>query len=537
MDQLNQKYIMLLLKRWWIVILAMILTGSISYYVREQLPNNYTTSVKLLTGNIQETNLDINTLNVSERLARTYAELINNSSLLEQTINELDLNITIEQLAEAVNSQVIQDTSILSISVTYDNPTLAADIANTIAQNLIETTPSQLTDDQESELERIREQIEQLEEIVNTTNEQSLVALQELNDARDNNDQDEIPILSDRYTSISDQLIRSQETLAQQSEALIELSNGLNRLVIIDLARPNFNPDGLSSIISAIIGSIAGVILAIGSILFVGFLDKTISSEKEAIRLIDDMPIAFIPTSNFKGNSKDKELVIIKKSESSFAEAFRRLLTLIVFPQANFDETQTILITSPNKHEGRTFVATNLALAITQYKKNVMLIDADTSKPRIHKIFSLKNHKGVIDALKWLDDNQTNRDDEDKFKNDFKEYVQTNCIYNDEDLYPNLSVIPIGDLTSSDKAKLLNNKTLLLNFYSMINEFVDERTIIIDSSPRSFNADSYLIASKSKANVLLVMRQDHTDHTDILKMSREFEALDNTTIGVILDHF
>jgi capsular exopolysaccharide synthesis family protein len=93
------------------------------------------------------------------------------------------------------------------------------------------------------------------------------------------------------------------------------------------------------------------------------------------------------------------ELVTWERRWSMAAESFRALLTSILFCGQNGDRPKVLVLTSSNHAEGKTTVACNLAIALSQIQQRVLLIDADLRKPRVHDIFNLPNERGLRDLL------------------------------------------------------------------------------------------------------------------------------------------
>ena len=102
--------------------------------------------------------------------------------------------------------------------------------------------------------------------------------------------------------------------------------------------------------------------------------------------------------------SRPKQTVAIRgqkvrlSPDSAEAEAFRVVRTSIFFGIPK-DEAKTILVTSPAPGEGKSTVASNLALAIAQAGQSVLLIDADFRRPMQHSIFNNGPARKGFDAV------------------------------------------------------------------------------------------------------------------------------------------
>lgn len=93
-----------------------------------------------------------------------------------------------------------------------------------------------------------------------------------------------------------------------------------------------------------------------------------------------------------------KTLISLNHPKSAISEAYRSLRTNIQF--SSLDKSiKTIAITSSGPGEGKTTTISNLAIAMAQANKRILLIDADLRKPKIHKQFELNNVSGLTNAL------------------------------------------------------------------------------------------------------------------------------------------
>lgn len=95
------------------------------------------------------------------------------------------------------------------------------------------------------------------------------------------------------------------------------------------------------------------------------------------------------------------KLITLSNPKSPASEAFRTLRTNIMFTDVD-RPLKTIVFTSSSPGEGKSTIAANYAVTLTQAGYNVLLVDCDMRNPTIHKIFGLKNDTGLTNILVGL---------------------------------------------------------------------------------------------------------------------------------------
>jgi capsular exopolysaccharide synthesis family protein len=95
----------------------------------------------------------------------------------------------------------------------------------------------------------------------------------------------------------------------------------------------------------------------------------------------------------------DHRLVAAVAPQSLAAEQYRSLRTRLTRSE-NGRAVRAIIVTSPNKGDGKTLTAANLALTMAQeFQQRVLLIDADLRRPSIHRLFGIAETPGLSDVL------------------------------------------------------------------------------------------------------------------------------------------
>jgi len=99
-----------------------------------------------------------------------------------------------------------------------------------------------------------------------------------------------------------------------------------------------------------------------------------------------------------KGFPVSTELTMVIDSISAVSESYRRLQSNVLYAQPG-NALKTVVVTSANKSEGKTTVASNLAIAMAESGKKVIILDADFRRPRIHTVFGVEKEPGTIEVV------------------------------------------------------------------------------------------------------------------------------------------
>ncbi|PWH20825.1 MAG: capsular biosynthesis protein [Ardenticatenia bacterium] len=93
------------------------------------------------------------------------------------------------------------------------------------------------------------------------------------------------------------------------------------------------------------------------------------------------------------------QIITLTAPTSPAAEAYRALCVNLEF--AAVDRTlRTLLVTSPSPKEDKSLALANLAVALADGERSVIVVDADLRRPRLHTIFGLPNERGLTDLFR-----------------------------------------------------------------------------------------------------------------------------------------
>lgn len=197
--------------------------------------------------------------------------------------------------------------------------------------------------------------------------------------------------------------------LQKHEEARIAKASTISNINVIDKARTPKSPVRPQKRKYLMIGFMVSTIVAFSVVLLIDFLDDSVKTEhqaKKALGLNHLATIPFIGSGAEKGrddkNKKDKgkESLLISHTDqrSIVAEAFRALRTSLHFSALGRHRKITVL-TSAFSGEGKSTIASNLAIILAQTGAKTLLIDGDLHKSTLHDKFGLKKVPGITEVL------------------------------------------------------------------------------------------------------------------------------------------
>lgn len=132
---------------------------------------------------------------------------------------------------------------------------------------------------------------------------------------------------------------------------------------------------------------------------------------EEEVRMYTSLPIlGSIPQVK---NARKKCSIVVEENKNDIVdEVFRRVRTNLHFMMANKREGNVVMVTSTNQGEGKTFLASNLAMSLALLEKKVLLISLNIRDPKMEEVFGYKEtDKGITtylaadsDDVQMLDD-------------------------------------------------------------------------------------------------------------------------------------
>ncbi|HSN76359.1 MAG TPA: polysaccharide biosynthesis tyrosine autokinase, partial [Anaerolineae bacterium] len=392
----------------------------------------------------------------------------------------------------------VRDTQLVRVSVESSHPEVAAGVANVLPEVFMQMN-------RERQQQRFADTRRDLQTELASTEmelEQTRLALIQLGDTEENkNERDRLERLATRYQTTYNNLTNSLENL-RLAEA-----QTTDNIVLTTPAQPANSPVRPRVLYNALLALLVGALFGLGIAFLIEYLDDTVKTPDHVRDLTGLATLGTVVL--LDGASPDERMVVHMAPKSPGSEAYRVLRTNLQFSALD-KPLATLLCTSAEPGEGKSTTVANLAYAMAQADKRVILIDADMRRPSQHKILKLPNNVGLSTAL--LDRGR-----------DPAVYLQ------DTDV-ANLRVMTTGPIPPNP-AEMLNSARM----HEMIEILKGEADVVLfDTPPVLAVADTSILASQVDGT-LLVVWAGRTRGEMLVQATERLLSLGVAPLGVVLN--
>ena len=312
-------------------------------------------------------------------------------------------------------------------------------------------------------------------------------------------------------------------TLTQkQREVQIAQGDTGSEVSIENYSRVPRSPVGPARMRNVLIALLLSLVAGIGLAFLLDFLDDTVKSLDDVDRYIHLPALAMIPAGqrggvNLKGLAKanpgpseSTALAMIDDVRSPIAESYRHLRTSLLLSSAG-QPPKTILVTSSQPSEGKTTTAINTAFMLAQTGAEVLIIDCDLRRPRLHTQFEVTNSRGLTT---WLSG-------EKDLDNLLQTYSRTR----------NLKILTSGPVPPNP-AELLGSEEMRRLLGILSERFAH---IIIDSPPAISFTDASILSTMVDG-VMLVVHGGRSSRAVVRRAKQQLLDVGAHIFGVVLNN-
>jgi capsular exopolysaccharide synthesis family protein len=311
-----------------------------------------------------------------------------------------------------------------------------------------------------------------------------------------------------------------EELITKIREAGINAGFQNSAIRIADRARPGAQPVFPNLKLNLLLALFCSTLLAVGAAVVGSVLDKAVRDPEQVARMLNTDVIGTLPklkelrsgTSAAGDGRGDGALVLTRspgrREVNGYEEAIRTLRNSILL--ADFDRRlRTLMITSAVPAEGKSTIATHLAIAHAQQGRSALLIDGDLRRPSVHRRLGVPNTVGLSNVLTgdigWREAR-----------------VRVAAV-------PRLEVLPAGspsrragDLIGSELARLLE-------------EAAKEYDLVILDSPPLLGFPEPMAMATAVDGVLMVVKTGQTNRNALGSALATLARLRANVVGIVMN--
>ncbi len=486
-----REFLQKMTRRKWLVLGVVVIVASLAGVYSYTRPNVFSSTAEVLARPILVQPLDPDPLdNLS---VPTEAQLVRSTDVARLAQSYMGSSEALPELLKQVTVETPQDTQILQISFTDSNARNAQRGAQSFARAYLAFKLDQAVEAIARQSTAFRDQIAVYDDQIATIDVQLKA----------------FPTDSPEYDSLlarRDEVVTARVTPQSQLAQVTTLSTDPGQ-VVQDAEKPS-SPTSPKHQVDLALGILLGLGAGVALASVREQLQDRIEDAAGLRRSLKAPTLGLIPWSRMLRGDMPR-LVTIDGPRSPAAEAYRTLRTNLL-AACKSAKVRTILVTGSRQGEGKTTTAVNLAVALAQVGKSVVLISADLRYPRMHSLLGIGNEQGLGQVLLGS--------------------LALNDALVDTPI-ANLRVLPSGPVSGVDEpAELLQSDRM----FEVIRGCHRADFVIVDGPPIEPVADSLVLADLVDGVLLVADAQDGT-REGVARARHHLEQVGGTILGGVLN--
>jgi capsular exopolysaccharide synthesis family protein len=426
-----------------------------------------------------------------DRLENTYVDLATSRGLVDELMKAVGLSER-----PGVHVRAVPNTELMDIDVTTPNRDTAAKAANQLAALLIARVRGLNLANRGAEPE-LTSRIDQIQnELLAKRNKYGILAATGTSS----------PQRSARLLKLKQEINASQSRLTTLQGSLdsirVAREERANSLSAVEPAVPPSTPSNRHLLRNVAIALFIGLVGAIGLAYLAERVRPRLHGELDVEAAAGAPILATVPYVRAENGSS------ASNGGSSADEAFRRLRLAIFAGKRPLKQRHAFVITSPERGDGKTTVAANLARAVAQTGRRVVLVDGDLRRPALHAQYAQPGEPGLRDVLEGTRP---------------ADVIRTTDV-------PNLFLIPAG--APSDHAGQLLEAADWAGILKKLRAEFD--AVLVDGPPVLEVSDAMILAAPSDG-VLLVLRSSDVPRDVLGQAQDEIKAAGGQVLGLVVN--
>jgi len=463
------------------------------------------------------------------RLAQSQ-EFIEGRTAWERLLSHTGSHFTEQNIVEELKRHLlvtpVRNSRIIDIAANSQDRQLAADIANTLAETFI----SERTEERRREAQRtydsLRVPVQELRHQI-AQSEVRFEAYRPLPGVYPTRTADAPRSIRNPFkTEVDTNLRFYQEMLQKLNDAAVASLVPQANIRLVNKARPADSPYRPNVLLNLAVGIFGGLLLGAGWVMLREQTHSFLRTSGEAAKYLTVPELGAIPkfTDQKFGTTTAFHLwpqglpeaeAGLERRRLSLSESFRTTLASILSSNTSTASPRILLVTSSLPSEGKTTVASNLAVALTEIAGRVLLIDGDMRRPRLHQVFQQANSWGLSNIL--LEKNAI-------------EDLPVDALVKKTGI-PRLSLLSSGPCTDSIFGLLHSGRISRL-----LRRFREEFDYVLIDAPPCLEFADARVTARYADKLLLVVRANWTTRQTAQSAIRRLLMDGIPLMGVILNH-
>jgi capsular exopolysaccharide synthesis family protein len=436
----------------------------------------------------------------------TESQIVGSEAVAELANRELDTDLTAPQLLAGVDVRgtsaglsTSAGTQVLAIGYTSADPEFAQAAADAFATSYLDYRQRQA-------LENLLAARKPIQNRIDAATEQLASVSENLTQASEDGDASLVAVLESQRNVLLARLGVLQQRLDDLQPSEAARSGGGQVIQSAGLPR---SPSSPNKIRNALIGLILGLGLGIGLAFVRERLDDRFRGRADLELALDAPVLATVPRFTVD-KQRPRRLIIVDEPSGIASEAYRSLRTNLQFVLSQRG-AKSVVVTSSSAADGKTATSCNLAVAVAQTGRRVVLVSADLRRPTVANYFGMDAAEGLSTYLMDSADVQT--------------------IAKDVGI-PYLRIIPSGQVPFNP-AELLTSPRLGELIHTLEQ---NADLVIFDSPPVLAVADAAIIGARV-GGAVLVVDASKTHRSASVHAKQEIERAGGVVLGSVLNGF
>ena len=298
--------------------------------------------------------------------------------------------------------------------------------------------------------------------------------------------------------------------LEKQKDVSVASGMEINNLTIVDRASIPVEKHTPKTALNVAIAGVFGLMAGLGIAFLLAFMDNTFRNGEDLEAVLGLTFLGMVPWSKPKGKGEHYPLHVASEMDrlGQMAESIRSIRTAIQFSRPD-NVPKRILITSTTSGEGKSTIATNLALLLAQNGSRTLILEADLRRPNIARWLEVPERPGLTEYLT------------DTTKADIVKATR----------FENLYCISSGS-HHANPAELLGSKRMD-DYVKTLSGYFDY--VIFDGPPVLGLADSLVLSSKVDG-VVVVVKSGETSQDAVKESVKRLRTVNAPIIGTVLNY-